>query len=345
LAVAGVAAAGAVVAGSVAGREAVRRARARPDPSRDDPLAERPGIEREVISFDGTRLPVHVVGPGDAPTLVFVHGFSSDLTVWHYQWRHFSQRYRCVLYDQRGHGRSGSAAGGDYSLEALGRDLAAVLDATTDGPVVLRGHSMGGMTVLSFASLHPEAFEDGGRVAGVVLANTAATDVVRELMGRLGAGLGNAAARVALRAARRPGAVYRIRARMLREGSSLAFLTVRLSNFGPDAPPSVIEHVARIAGRAPVEAWTDLLTGIAGMDLSEALAGIAVPALLVASDLDRLTPPSTALAMKRRLSDAELVVFRRAGHCTMLERHADFNRVVEEFLRQRVRFPAVPVGA
>src|SRR5205823_8900057 len=136
-----------------------------------------------------------------APALVFAHGFSIDLTAWHYQWKHLSKDHRCVLFDQRGHGRSSAAAGGDYSLDALGHDLRAVLDAEAgDHPAVLVGHSMGGMSIMSFARLYPQEF--GGRVRAVVLANTAASDILQELIGGLGIRMTSSAFRLAQRLAR-----------------------------------------------------------------------------------------------------------------------------------------------
>jgi pimeloyl-ACP methyl ester carboxylesterase len=330
-------AAGVTVAAAALGvageRYMIRRARSRQDPERGEPLEERPGAEMRIRSVDGTELAVNVVGPAEVPTVVMVHGLSGDLTLWHYQWKHFSGRYRCVLFDQRGHGRSGPGVGGDYSLEALGRDLKAVLDEVAgEGPVALVGHSLGGMAVLSFADQFPEEF--GPRVRAVVLANTAAAELVRALAGGLGAQLGKLVASAALRVAKDPRRVYRTRARALAGKGDLAFAVARLTNFGPKAPPSLVEYVAKVAARAPVEVWTDLLGSLVEMDLSHALAHITVPALVLVGDVDRLTPPASALAIKRMLPDGRMVVFKGAGHCTMLERHAQFNRVVEGFLEE-----------
>src|SRR5439155_26670523 len=169
------------VVGYAGARRLVRKARAGPDLESGTDLSERPGAGRRVDSFDGTELAAQVVGPDHGPTLVMLHGFSGDLTLWHYQWKRFSKSFRCLLFDQRGHGLSGPATTGDYSLEALGRDVKAILDAEAgQGPVVLVGNSMGGMAVLSFAERFPEAF--GSQVRAVVLANTAASDLVRAMV-------------------------------------------------------------------------------------------------------------------------------------------------------------------
>ena len=86
---------------------------------------------------------------------MFVHGFSLDMTTWHYQWTGVSDRFRCVLFDFRSHGRSARAAGGDLSPQAFGHDLAAVLRAVGDKRVLLVGHSMGAMSMLALAEAQP----------------------------------------------------------------------------------------------------------------------------------------------------------------------------------------------
>lgn len=327
--------AGAAALGFAGARHLLRQARIGPDHERAQDLDQRPGVEHRIRSFDGTEVAVNVVGPAGAPAVVLIHGFSGDMTLWYFQWKALSERWRVILYDQRGHGRSGAATGGDYSLEALGRDVEAVLDAEApSGPVALIGHSLGGMTVLSFAAAFPDEF--GGRVQAVVLANTAAADVVMAAMSGLGLRAARVVASSALRFTSNPERVYRVRAHALGGRGDLAFLAAKLTNFGPKAPPSLVEHVAKVGARAPVEVWSDLLVSLIEMDLRHALEHVRVPALIVAGDVDRLTPPASALAMKHALPDARMVVFRGAGHQVMLERHEQFNRLVGRFLAEHL---------
>ena len=337
-ALAGTAAILAGTAGAIAAeRYAIRRARSVPDDSRDEPMAERPGQERRITSWDGTELAVNVVGPEDAPTLVFCHGFTMDMTSWHFQWKRFAESYRCVLFDARGHGRSGPGVDGDYTIDAVGRDLRRVLDEVAgEGPVVLIGHSMGGMGILSLAGQFPEEFS--GRVLGVVLANTAAAEILKGILGNLGTRLGT----ILLPRARRrllasPDRAYRVRAAALERAPDLAFLIARATNFGSDAPPSLVDYVVSLASTAPMEVWTDMLASMIDIDLGEAIGSVTVPALVVAGDVDRLTPPASALALKRQLPDARMLVFSGAGHCVMLERHEQFNRELERFLKDAVK--------
>ena len=116
------------------------------------PAPEAPDV---VVADDGTRLHVEVDDvPGSPVTVVFVHGFTASLEEFQLQREALRGRFRTVLYDQRGHGRSAWGDVRHATIDQLGRDLASVLDRhAPSGPVVLLGHSMGGMTIMALARL------------------------------------------------------------------------------------------------------------------------------------------------------------------------------------------------
>src|SRR3954447_9115751 len=192
----GLAAAG-TAAGGAGTRMAGRRVRAEelaaarlPDRTdvqlrEDDPLglASRPADRSAVVQTDdGVLLSVEEIGPRDAPlTVVFVHGYTLSIASWTFQRRTLGAELatanghrpdvRLVFYDQRGHGSSGRGPAEHATVEQLARDLAAVLEARVPrGPVVLVGHSMGGMTIMGLAAVAPELF--GSRIVGVALVST-----------------------------------------------------------------------------------------------------------------------------------------------------------------------------
>jgi pimeloyl-ACP methyl ester carboxylesterase len=117
---------------------------------------------RVVHASDGTQLAVEEVGDPEAPmTVVFSHGFCLNMHTWapqrHHLWQQYGDQIRLVFYDHRGHGASGVADPGTYTLGQLGADLNAVIEATAPaGQIVLAGHSMGGMTILAFANRFPQ---------------------------------------------------------------------------------------------------------------------------------------------------------------------------------------------
>jgi pimeloyl-ACP methyl ester carboxylesterase len=346
-AVTGATAIGVGIAAAVATeRYLVRRARAAPDPDRDEPLSELPSERRTVRSFDGTELEVRIAEPrvrratarDPRPTLVFSHGFSLDMTTWRYQWKDLSRRYRCVLYDQRGHGRSELAASGAYTIETLGRDLRAVLDATVvDGHAVLLGHSMGGMAVLSLAEHHPEEF--GTRVVGAILANSASGDLVKEGLGDLAVKLSGTASLALLAFGRRRRLGRWVQRAIMGPGADVALLVTLVTNFAPGAAPSVVDHAARVSASTSPEVWPPFLHSLLDLNLRRALANVRVPALVIVGERDRMTPPGGARSLTAELPDGRLVVLARAGHLAMLEAHEAFTDAVGAFLRDAVEAP------
>ena len=323
----------AATAAVIAQRAAAKRLRSRPDPERAERLQELPPEEIQVTSFDGTDLHVRAAGPEDAPVLVFLHGITLDMTTWHYQWKHFSDRYRCILVDLRAHGRSGRPPDGDYTLKAMGRDIKAVLDAAVpEGPAILVGHSMGAMAMLAFALEFPEEF--GTRVRGAAFVDTGASDLAREAFGGFGVRMASGLRRMGNRYTANPELAEKLQGRIQRYGADLTFLIAWATNFGPGASPSQVQHVARISAATPVEVWVHTLRDLLEMDLREALAHVVVPSLVIVGDRDLLTPKTSAQALRAALPEARAVVITGAGHISMLERHRVFNEVLSGYLDQ-----------
>jgi pimeloyl-ACP methyl ester carboxylesterase len=320
----------AVAAGVAAERAFIRRERRRPDPYRDEPYGTLRGTAiGPVAASDGTLLHVEEIGSG--PTVVFSHGFSLNSTLWHHQIKDLPAHMRLVLYDHRGHGRSGLPPSDDWSLDALARDLESVIrDASPDEPVVIVGHSMGGMTALRFCELYPDAL--GSRVRGLVLVDTTSADV----MGGL---LPSAARRVevaiqglqeaAMRAlASRADHVDMFRSR----AANLVYLGTRLMGFGRNPSQSQVAFVETLLSQVDSHVWLNLLPAMLGLDVREGLRSISTPTLVIVGERDRLTPLSAAEAMAKSIPGSELEVLENAGHTPMLEQHERFNELLVRFI-------------
>ena len=319
-------AAGTLAAGAVARVVVGRHHRASEEASS---IGDLPPEELEpVVSFDGTEIAVRVAGEPDAPLLLFTHGFSLDMSVWHEQWIDLADDFRCVLMDHRSHGASAGAAHGDLSIRAMGRDIAAVLDAVaSDRPAVVVGHSMGAMAIIAMAEQRPELF--GPRVTGAVLIGASSSDLFRGAMGSV-AGLLRPRLGTFATAARR---ADRLRRAVLASPGDAGGVFTRMTQFGPDAQPHLVDHIVGLAGRARTEVWTDGLTELMEMDLRHALPRVRVPAIVIVGQHDRVTPPATAVDLVGALPDAKLVVVEHAGHMAMLERPAEVNHDIRVFAR------------
>ncbi len=321
----GVVATGAAL-GLAAERYAVGRTRLRPDPDAREPFFGLPADRtRTVRSDDGVPLHVEEVGPRDAPlTVVFVHGYVQQLAVWHYQRQALAADSpgRLVFYDQRSHGRSGRGAPDTATIDQLGRDLHTVLqEVVPHGPVVLVGHSMGGMTIMALAAGHPELF--GPRIVAVALIATS-TGRLAELT----FGLPKAVLPVARRVLplvtrgmrRRPQPFERGR----RVGTDLAFLLTRFGGFGDrDVSPAVVQFVEQMGVQTPVDVIAEFYDTFTTHDKLGAIGVLRdVETLVLAGSKDLMTPVDHSRAMADALPDAHLVVVEGAGHMVLLERPA-----------------------
>jgi pimeloyl-ACP methyl ester carboxylesterase len=314
----GVAAAGTAIAVGVAARKKHE------EPPHTEQLGGlRPTREYTVITEDGIELSVEEVDPADGGkpelTVVFVHGFALDRRSWHFQRRAMSRltdpRVRQVLYDQRSHGRSSRANEASSTIDQLGRDLGEVLNKV-GGPLVLIGHSMGGMTIMALAEQQPQLFED--QVWGVAFIGTSAGEVGKRGLPRPLLSRYNPLTRNLGRLADwRPGLVEFVRA----AGGQLTRRAVRSLAFGSkDVDPAIVDLTMEMLDANPVRVLADYIETLGTHNRYAALAGLKHTHVLVLSgDADRMTQFSHAERIAFELPDAELVRVRGAGHMVMLE--------------------------
>jgi pimeloyl-ACP methyl ester carboxylesterase len=330
----GAAAAG-VAAGVAVERLAIGRTRLRPDPDARELFGRLPGIESTVTADDGVVLHAEETGRG-AVTVVFVHGYALSLHCWHYQRRDLADVGRLVFYDQRAHGRSERGPSDHLTVDQLGRDLEAVLTTLVPtGPVVLVGHSMGGMTIMALAHQRPELF--GDRVVGVALVSTSPGklgEVGFRLPVRVSAVLtGSVLPQVDRLIGKRPALIERGR----RVGSDLAFVMSRRYGFGDDASPAQVEFVERMLAATPVDVITGFARSIVEHDKYEALDVLAkVPTVVLIGGDDKITPPALSDEIAARVAGAELICLPGAGHMVMLERAALVNLHLRSLVRRAV---------
>ncbi|HEY2507639.1 MAG TPA: alpha/beta hydrolase [Streptosporangiaceae bacterium] len=318
----GIVAAGAGAA-IAAEKIAVGRIRLRPDPAIDEPFGLLRGEPVEVLADDGVLLHAEVAGPHNAPvTIVLCHGYTLSQEVWHYQRRDLAASARVVCWDQRSHGLSGHSEPEHATIDQLGSDLAAVLAATVppDCPVVLVGHSMGGMTIMALADQHPELF--GSQVVGVVLVSTAAKladatawlpPPLRPLARRAGSPLLQAGSR-----GWRGDLIEWLR----RSSGDLAFLSCKWIAFGdPGVSPAVVDFLEHVIRATPIDVVADFYLALLAHDKRTALATIGrVPTVVITGDVDRLLPADITADTAAAIPGAQLVRVADAGHAVILER-------------------------
>ena len=282
-----------------------------------------------VRTDDGADLHVEIdLEPAAPLSVVLVHGFTASLEEFVLQRETLRGRVTTVLYDCRGHGRSRAGRLRHPSIDQLGRDLGAVLDqAVPSGPVVLLGHSMGGMTVMALARQRPELF--GSRVVGAFLLATSSGGLVEK--GAIG---------LWIRLLRRLHLLsfflllYRLCAPLLerhrRRGTRSGRAFFRRYLFGTDdATPEHVEQVQALLEQTPLPVIAAFYKTLLDHDEQASLHVMQdIPVTVLVGDSDRLTPASHSERMALALPDAEVVVVPGAGHTVNITRR----EVVDEAL-------------
>ncbi|MFF8835958.1 alpha/beta fold hydrolase [Streptomyces sp. NPDC015130] len=258
-------------------------------------------------------------------TVVFSHGYCLNQDSWHFQRAALRGLVRTVHWDQRSHGRSGhgvAQSGPDavpVSIDRLGRDLKAVLDvAAPEGPLVLVGHSMGGMTMMALADQYPEFVRD--RVVGAAFVGTSTGKLGEVSYGLPLAGV-NAVRRVLPGVLRALGSQAELVERGRRATADLfAGLIKKYSFSSKDVDPAVARFAERMIEATPIDVVAEFYPAFAEHDKAAALAVFAdMPVLALAGDNDLVTPSSHTEAIAGLLPDAELVIVPDGGHLVMLE--------------------------
>lgn len=278
-----------------------------------------------VNTSDGVALAVREVGPVDAPvTMVFVHGFCLRMGAFYFQRKWLAEKWgpraRMVFYDQRGHGRSGEASPETYTLTQLGQDLESVLqEAAPRGVVVLVGHSMGGMTVLSHARQHPEQY--GHRIVGAALISSAAEGVARSPLGEI---LKNPAVE-ALRFTARSAPKLMHRGRNV--SRSLIGPVLRAASYSDlQVSRSLDAFSQQMMNCTPIATLVGFLHALEVHDETAGLWTLAkIPTLIACGDHDLLTPDEYSKKMAASLPLSEMVIVKGASHLALLDKPEAIN--------------------
>lgn len=317
-----------VGAGVLAQKSVVNRRR-RNDPEAGEPFGTRRGDRARVVHLpDGAELFVEEAGPMSSKGALFIHGSALRTDVWHYQLAGVGD-HRLVFFDLRGHGRSQPKGELDFTIDNLARDIEAVIEESELEEVVLVGHSIGGMIGLRLASTRLEWL--GSRIKGLVLLNTTYRPAYDT-------SIGGAVVSKVERVFRHPldalggyhSSIERLR-KIVRPTDSI-FLAVAFAAFGPRASAKQIDFTYDLTSDTSADVLFDLVKSYRDYDVTDRLGEVTVPVLVLTGTHDRLTVPKASEYLADHLPKAELQVFDNCGHMTMLERHVDFNEMLDRFL-------------
>ncbi len=297
----------------------------------DEPKQEHSKQNEMLKRPDGSVINIEFMGNDKAQPILFVHGWNENSTAWYYQKKHFSKNHRIILIDLAGLGNSKKPDNNDFSLQKMAADLEAVIEHLKLSKVVLWGHSIGGMTILTYCTQVGKNVEQ--KVKGIVLQHTTYTNPTHT---SILSGL--------LRAIQKP-VLYPICYLMIAlwplfwlnkwmsylSGSML--LSTRFMTFAGTQTPSQLDFISRLSAMAAPHVFA---RGMLGMmktyDVSRDLKNLKIPTLIFAAQYDRLTKPVASEHMHKNIPNSQLATLSPAGHQGLIERHIESNTIAGKFI-------------
>jgi len=246
-------------------------------------------------------------GSGDAPTIIFIHGFPLNKAMWNKQVGALKENYHVIAYDIRGHGDS-DAGDDDFSMELFVVDLLSLMDALKIDKTILCGLSMGGYIALYAIENYPERFN------AIILCDTNCTDDVPEAKEN------------------RMKAIESIKEKGLEqyaeEGLKKLFAPISFSNLKEE-----IALVREMIIKTSKESLYKTLHALAERkETCTKLPEIKVPVLIMVGKEDEITPPEVALSMHEKIKGSIIHIVEHAGHLSNMENSGEFNNQLIRFL-------------
>jgi 3-oxoadipate enol-lactonase len=255
-----------------------------------------------VINADGCPIHVEVEGPERAPVLMLSNSLGTTLHMWDGQVAPFTHHFRLVRYDRRGHGQSGVPAG-PYTMERLGRDVLAVLDALGIEKINWCGLSMGGMVGQWLGANAP------GRIERLVLTNTSSYFPDK--------------------------AAWNERLRLVREKGIAAFAPANMERWFTkgfrERAPQVVARVQDMFAATPLEGYLACAAAVRDMDHRDLLPKISAPTLVIAGKHDPATPPEANEHISKHVAGARFTLLD-AAHMSNIEQPEAYTNAVLGFL-------------
>lgn len=255
-------------------------------------------------------LSVNTYGNPDHQSIVFVHGFPYDHTMWENQINYLKEKYFCVAYDVRGLGAS-FVGDGQYTMEFFVDDLFSIITELKLKKPILCGLSMGGYISLRAVEKKQDLFS-----ALILLDTRSEAD---DNTGKL----------------KRAANINQINTEGL-EKFVKAFVTFCFADETPAEQEDMFNVTLQKSYKHnPVGVKGCIIAIMSRTDTTNFLSQIKIPTLVICGSFDKLTPPIVMRPMAEKIPGAEFAVVPRAGHMTPLENPANVNDLIGGFLKRK----------
>lgn len=264
-----------------------------------------PSVTHMITTDDGCRIHVEVEGPEGAPSLMLCNSLGTTLHMWDGQVAPFTQHFRLVRYDRRGHGGS-DVPKGPYTIERLGRDALTVIEALRLDKVNWCGLSMGGMIGQWLGANAPQ------RMGRMVLSNT--SSYFPDKNG------------------------WNERLALVKEKGVAAFAAPNMARWFTkgflERAPELVASIQAMFAATPLEGYLSCGAAVRDMDQRALLPRIAAPTLVIAGLQDAATPPEANAYIAENIPGARYTTLD-AAHLSNVEQRDAYTKAAMDFLLAR----------
>jgi 3-oxoadipate enol-lactonase len=242
--------------------------------------------------------------PERAPWLVFSNSLATSLSMWDEQAAALKDRFRVLGYDQRGHGET-EAPAGRYAFDTLLDDALALMDALGIPKATFAGLSMGGATALGLAERHPDRFER------IVVADSPCQSTPQSSQ------------------------QWEERIAVAQKQGIEALVEPTVARWFPPetvaSNPPYLDKIRAMIRATPINGFIGCAAALAAHDYASAVASVKCPTLFIVGERDGATPVAMA-KLHDKLSGSRFVTLPGAGHISNMDRAAEFNSALRDFL-------------
>jgi 3-oxoadipate enol-lactonase len=257
------------------------------------------------INVNGIAVNYTLDGPPQAPVVTLSHSLATDLSMWDPQMATLTARYRVLRYDTRGHGGT-DAPGGAYALDQLAADAKALLSALGITRTHWIGLSMGGMIGQTLALASPGLF------TSLALCDTTS--------------------RIPVEA--KPLWAERIKTAETQGMEPLVEPTINRWFTAPfvASHKDLVDRVRAMIRSTKPAGYAGCCHAISALDLTDKIAAIKTPTLIVVGEDDQGTPVAASRTMHEKIAGSDLVIIKSAAHLSNIEQPAEFTRAITGLL-------------
>jgi len=245
-----------------------------------------------------------VDGPEGAPWLIFSNSLATSLSMWDEQAAALKDRFRVLRYDQRGHGET-EAPAGRYAFDTLLDDALALMDALGIAKATFAGLSMGGATALGLAERRPDRFEH------IIVADSPCQSTPQSSQ------------------------QWEERIAVAQQQGIEALVEPTVARWFPPETvaknPPYLDKIRAMIRSTPVNGFIGCAAALAAHDYASAVATVKCPSLFIVGEKDGATPVAMA-KLHDKLAGSRFVTLPGAGHISNMDRAAEFNRALRDFL-------------